>query len=274
MTERPTLTDFIALSQHRKRAAQNPQDRFFWEYLAEEVKDRLSLVQREFTKLAVITGAPEFWQSVFPDADMIMDQERLEFPQKDYDLVLDLMTLHWSNDPIGQMIQTRYALKPDSYYLAAFAGGESLHELREALMRAETQLLGGASPRCAPMIDIRSAGALLQRSGFALPVADLWRLDLRYSSLARLCSDLRMHGENNAQAARLKRPTPKALFEKANDIYQANHSDTEGKLFATLDVIVMTAWAPHPDQPKALRPGTATHLLSDVLERGMRNDEN
>ena len=174
------------------------------------------------------------------------------------------MGLHWANDPVGQLVQCRHALKADGMVLCSFLGGQTLHELRTSVAQAESNITGGLSPRVAPMGEIRDLGGLLQRAGFALPVADGTPLTATYDSAFHLMRDLRNMGEGNALHGRIKHGTRKAVLQEAAAIY-ANTFANDGRINATFEVITLTGWAPAENQPQPLRPGSATTRLADVL---------
>ena len=141
--------------------------------------------------------------------------ETLPLEPGSLDLVLSLLTLHEANDVPGALIQMKRALKPDGLMLAVMPGGETLKELRFALTQAETEIYGGASPRVLPFADVRAAGALLQRTGFALPVTDVETLTVRYDNVFALMADLRGMGAQNALHARSRRPVSRRFFQRA-----------------------------------------------------------
>src|SRR3546814_715697 len=126
---------------------------------------------------------------------VVADEEALPFADQSLDLVLSVLSLHWVNDLPGTLLQISRALKPDGLLLAAMIGGDSLRELREALLRAELEVEEGVSPRVSPFADVRDIGALLQRAGFALPVVDVDSLTVTYPSALALMRDLRGMGE-------------------------------------------------------------------------------
>jgi hypothetical protein len=175
------------------------------------------------------------------------------------------MGLHWANDPLGQLVQCRHALRPDGLFIAVLLGGRTLHELRSSLAEAETLVTGGLSPRVLPMGEIRDLGALMQRAGFALPVADSFNQTVHYSSFATLCADLRAMGETNALAARLRRFTGRTVLAAAEAIYRANFATPDDRLKATFDLVFLTGWAPHESQQQPLRPGSAKARLAEAL---------
>jgi hypothetical protein len=144
-------------------------------------------------------------------------------------------------------------------------GGQTLHELRACLAEAESEITGGLSPRVLPMGEIRDLGGLLQRAGFALPVADSFSKTVRYRDALHLMRDLRLMGEGNALAARLRRPTRRAVLVRAAELYQAQYGDAEGRIPATFEIICLTGWAPADSQPKPLKPGSAAQRLADAL---------
>jgi len=257
------LTDRAALIRNRRRAARAPVD-FLHEAARAEIEDRLSMVNKSFHAPAVVGGVPGPWQGLLPDARMVEDDETLPLGKAAHDLVVHAMSLHWANDPVGQLIQSRRALVPDGLFLAVFPGGQSLHELRASLAQAESDLCGGLSPRVAPMGEVRALGALLQRAGFALPVADAVRLTASYASPLDLMRELRAMGEGNALDARRRRPTRRTLIARACEIYEQGFG-ADGRIPATFELIVLTGWAPGPGQPEPLRPGSARARLADAL---------
>ncbi|WP_326973156.1 methyltransferase domain-containing protein [Candidatus Rhodobacter oscarellae] len=212
-----------------------------------------------------MTGWPQIWAPVVPNALVVADDDVLDLQERSHDLVIHAMSLHWASDPVGQLIQCRRALKPDGLFLCILLGGQTLHELRAVLAESETELTGGLSPRVAPMAEIRDLGALLQRAGFALPVADTDSLSVSYTDLFRLMAELRGMGEANALAARLRRPTRRGVFLDAAQRYAAAYATDGGRITATFELITLTGWAPDDSQPQPLRPGSAKARLADAL---------
>jgi SAM-dependent methyltransferase len=183
------------------------------------------------------------------------------------------MSLHWVDDLPGLMMQARRLLKPDGLLLMSLLGGNSLIELRQVLAEAEQDITGGLSPRCAPMADIRDIGGLLGRAGLALPVADSDRLTVHYPHMFKLMADLRGMGEQNALLARLKTPTRRDVFYRAAEIYQQWFGQADGQIPASFEIVTVTGWAPHENQQKPLRPGSAAQRLATVLESDEKDPE-
>ena len=205
------------------------------------------------------------WQDLAPTAPIVGDDETLALAPGAHDLVIHGLCLHWANDAVGQLIQCRRALRPDGLFLCALFGGRTLHDLRAALSQAEAEITGGLSPRIAPMAEIRDLGGLLQRAGLALPVADSRVLTVAYRDLFHLMADLRAMGETNALAARLHRPTRRAVFIRAAELYADAYPADTGGIQATFELIFLTGWAPHESQQKPLRPGSAAMSLEQAL---------
>jgi NADH dehydrogenase [ubiquinone] 1 alpha subcomplex assembly factor 5 len=191
------------------------------------------------------------------------DEEFLPFAPASFDLVVASLSLHWVNDLPGALIQLRMALKPDGLLLASLPALGSLAELRTALTEAESTLTGGASPRVSPFPDLRDCAALLQRAGFALPVADLETMTLLYADPFALLRDLRQAGESNAVELRDRRIPPRELFPAA----LAGLPEQDGRRVVTLRLAMMTGWAPAPSQPQPLRPGSAKTSLAEALRK-------
>ena len=266
MTLAPLLFDLSALRAHRTRAqASDHTDMFLHDLTLDEVQDRLSLVNRAFRSVAIVTPFSEIWAAHFPDAVIVGDTDTLELPQAQFDLVIHAMCLHWANDPVGQLIQCRRALKDDGLLLAVMLGGQTLHELRAVLAEAETTVTGGLSPRVVPMAEIRDLGALLQRAGLALPVADTVTLNATYRDMTHLMHDLRAMGETNALVDRLRHPTRRAVFSTAQNLYRDHFGTADGRIPASYEMICLTGWSPSETQPKPLRPGSAQMRLADAL---------
>jgi SAM-dependent methyltransferase len=260
----PDLTEARALTRNRARAMQAPA-LFLHEDVRDEIKERLTEVNKSFTSIAIVTGFPDFWREAFPTAQIVADDEVLALQPGAFDLVIHVMALHWANDPVGQLIQCRHALQPDGLLLAALLGGQTLHELRACLAEAESAVTGGISPRVLPMAEIRDLGGLLQRAGLALPVADSFIRTVHYRDALHLMQDLRAMGEGNALNDRLRRPTRRGVFTKMAELYAQTYAAAEGRVSATFDMVFLTGWAPHESQQKPLRPGSAANRLADAL---------
>ncbi|WJY22564.1 methyltransferase domain-containing protein [Fontisubflavum oceani] len=250
----------------RRARARLDQAGFLHDEARFELQERLIDVNRSFTTPAIVTAFPEIWADFLPGATLVADTETLDIAPGAHDLVIHAMGLHWANDPVGQIVQCRRALKPDGLFLAVFFAGDTLAELRAALGQAEIETLGGLSPRIAPMGELRDLGGLLQRAGFALPVADSTRRDVSYADLPSLMADLRAMGETNALATRHRGPTPRRLFTRAAEIYAESFPAENRRIRATFELAFLTGWSPHESQQKPLRPGSATSRLADALK--------
>jgi SAM-dependent methyltransferase len=193
------------------------------------------------------------------------DAEALPFHDASLDLVVSALALQFVNDLPGTLIQIRRALKPDGLFLAAIIGGDTLTELRQAFAAAEAEIEDGISPHVVPFADLRDIGALLQRAGFALPVADIDRLTVRYASPFALMHDLRRMGAGNALIERRRRPLRRTTLVRMAEIYAEKFSDADGRIRATFEIVWLSGWAPHESQQQPLKPGSATTRLSDVL---------
>ena len=180
------------------------------------------------------------------------------------DLVVSLMTLHWANDLPGALSQIRRALKPDGLFLGTLLGAGTLKELRGVLTEAELAERGGAQARVSPFADGFDGAGLLQRAGFALPVADVDRLTVRYSDMFALIRDLRAMGETSVLAGAV-RPLTRAIVARAAALYAERHGEAGGRIPATFEIVNLAGWAPHESQPKALRRGSASARLADAL---------
>ncbi len=252
------ITDRPALLAHRARATRDAM--FLHDEVVAEVQERLIEVNRTFTAPVVVTPFPELW-----DFPAVPDDDVLALTPGAHDLVIHALCLHWANDPVGQIVQCRRALRPDGLFICAAFGGQTLTELRAVLAAAEAEVTGGLSPRVLPMAEIRDMGALLGRAGLALPVADSFKRKIRYRDALHLMRDLRAMGESNALTDRLRHPTRRAVLLDAARRYQ-QLADDEGRIPATFETIWLTGWAPDESQQKPLRPGSAQTRLADALK--------
>jgi NADH dehydrogenase [ubiquinone] 1 alpha subcomplex assembly factor 5 len=279
---------------HRDRAARGLSEfEFLLCEVADMVADRLSDIRRSFpvaldvgchtgqiaALLAGRGGIETLLQCDLSEQmarrtsglKIVADEEYLPIGDGVLDLVVSCLSLHWVNDLPGALIQLRRALKEDGLFLAAFFGGETLKELRQSLIAAESEITGGAGPRVSPYADVRDGGALLQRAGFALPVADTDVLTVSYESPLKLMRDLRGMGEQMATHTRQKSFTRRSIMLRAAEIYQEMFGDSDGRVPATFEIITLTAWSPSASQQQPLTRGTGQVNLADVLnpkERG------
>ena len=282
----PAIFDRSLLRARRARARALGPATFLLDRVADELAERLSAVLRTFD-VAVDLGTPtdalrralaangKVGTLIVAEPDVSMlddtfarvaaDEEALPFADASLDLVVSALALQFVNDLPGALIQIRRALKPDGLFLAALIGGDSLTELRDAFVQAESEIEGGLSPRVVPLADLRDLGGLLQRAGFALPVADSDRLTVRYDSVFALMRDLRAMGATNVLTERRRKPLKRATLLRMAQIYSERFADIDGRVRATFEIAWLSGWAPHESQQKPLKPGSAAQRLADAL---------
>jgi SAM-dependent methyltransferase len=284
------LFDRALIEARRRRARRIGPATFLLDRVAEDFADRLAAVLRRFERAvdlgtpspavraalagnsaigSMIAVAPAF-DVVDSTADpaplrVVADPEALPFAAESLDLVVSAFALQTVDDLPGALIQIRRALKPDGLLLAALLGGDTLNELRESFAVAESEVTGGVSPRVAPFADMRDMGALLQRAGFALPVTDVDRVVVRYSSPLALMADLRRMGATNPLVERRRVPLRRSILARVVEVYVQRFSDPDGKVRASFDIVWLSGWAPHESQQQPLRPGSAKARLADAL---------
>jgi SAM-dependent methyltransferase len=269
-----TIIDLKQVLANQRRAARLGTEGadFLFRAVVDDLALRLAAVTRNFERgvLFVPPAAPPITGSPFDamerrDVPAGVENEALGLDPECYDLAVSLLTLHETNDTPGILTQIRRALKPDGLFLACVPGGDTLKELRESLLSAEVELTGAANARVLPFMDVRDAGGLLQRAGFALPVTDMETLTVRYDTMFHLMRDLRAMGATNTLQSRSRRFVTPALFHKAAEYYALNHADADGRIRATFTFVWMSGWVPHESQQKPQRPGSATKRLADFL---------
>ncbi|HEY6630962.1 MAG TPA: SAM-dependent methyltransferase [Rhizobiaceae bacterium] len=288
MTPQPEqIIDADLVVARKRRAARQATAGadFLMQRAAEDLAERLATVGRRFSRAAAlfsltpaardaVLASGKVEEAVRVEADavflggeagIVSSPGHVALEPGSIDLAVSLLSLQDENDIPGMLIQIRRALKPDGLFLGAMAGAGTLAELRESLLAAEAELADGASPRVLPFADVREAGALLQRAGFALPVADVETVTVRYATMFDLMADLRAIGATNPLSGRSRRPATRALFARAAAIYAERFSDPDGRIRATFSFIWMSGWTPDASQQKPLRPGSAEVSLAKVL---------
>lgn len=269
----------------RRARAQRAWDQhhFLHVEIADRLADRVHDINRPFQRGLVLGSHLEGVEKFLPNIELVhcnlskdritghsnavvADDELLCFADESFDLVISNLNLHSINDLPGTLIQVRRMLKPDGLFLASMFGGDTLQELRQSMMKAEMDVMGGISPRVSPTADIRDMGSLLQRAGFVMPVTDLDTITVNYQHPFKLMHDLRGMGENNVIKKRLKGFTPRGLFVAMAEHYAKDFALDDGSLPATFQIIYLAGWSPGPNQPVPKRPGSATHSLADALK--------
>ena len=241
--------------------------------------DRLLAVKRTFADAADV-WTPEGLQAPFTDRFTTFTRvtapqsarEELALAPQSLDLALSALAFQFVNDLPGVLAQIRRALRPDGLLLAAMIGGDTLTELRQSFAAAEAECEGGVSPRVAPSADLRDVGGLLQRAGFALPVTDVDRVVVRYSSAFGLMQDLRRMGATNVLVERRRTPTRRRTMLRMAEIYGERFADADGRIRATFDIIWLSGWAPHESQQQPLKPGSAKTSLADAVRQAKKGE--
>jgi SAM-dependent methyltransferase len=285
MTDPTKPFDLQRKVMQRARAARGfAVHAFLHQRACADLADRLEAVNRRFARTLVIGDGGLFGDEIDSrpalrdklgaitradfapgyNADVILDSSVFGLRAQAFDVILSVLHLHWANDLPGALIQLRQALRPDGLFLGALFGAETLQELRACLLAAETEVTGGAGPRISPFADALDIAGLLQRAGFALPVADVDRISVRYAEPLRLLADVRGMGESAALADPAP-PLRRAVLARALDLYRARFADPDGKCRASFTLLTATGWAPHESQQKPLRPGSAKARLAEAL---------
>lgn len=282
----------LRVIQHKDRAASTfEQVSFLKDRALEDVCDRLLFINRQFDRAldigshggmlaAAIERTPDLKDKIgflahcdvsakmvarAQKAGFVGDEEHLPLATQSLNLITTTLCMHWINDVPGFMAQARLALKPDGLFLGSFFGGRTLNELRSAFAQAETQIRQEPSARVSPFADAQDGAQLLQRAGFALPVADSDVVTVRYDTVFGLFRDLKSMGETAAFAGSRGKPLTRSLIARVADIYADQFADSDGRIRATFEIVTLTGWAPHVSQQKPLRPGSAKMRLSQAL---------
>jgi SAM-dependent methyltransferase len=273
-TTAPVLFDRYLLRSRLGRAQRLGPATFLLDRVAEDMAERLNAVLRDFKSAAEVgTPGDQVGRALSGRFDRykridlpVQESEPLPLEAQSIDLAISALAFQYVNDLPGLLAQLRRALRPDGLLMAAMAGGDTLTELRQSFAAAEAELESGISPRVAPFADVREIGALLQRAGFALPVADVDRSIVRYDSVFALMHDLRRMAATNILAERRRIPTRRTTMLRMAEIYRERFADPDGRIRATFDIIWLSGWAPHESQQKPLKPGSAKVGLEQAVK--------
>jgi NADH dehydrogenase [ubiquinone] 1 alpha subcomplex assembly factor 5 len=289
MNDERFLFDRKLLRARRARFAHEIKAReFLLAHVAREIAERVELMLRPFPlgldlgayhgllgrKVAALpsVGTMIYAESALafaalcPKPSLVCDEDLLPFKDASLNLVISGLALHRVNDLPGALIQIRRALAPDGLFMAALLGAGALIELRRALLEAEAETEGGASPRISPFGDVREYGALLQRAGFALPVADAETLEVLYASPRELMREVRALGGGNVLLARSRKPLSRQTLQRAEELYRAKHATPDCRVKASFEIVYLAGWGPDPSQQRPLKPGSAAQRLADALD--------
>lgn len=264
----PQIFDRHALRRNRARAAAHLRDYdFLLRRATDDLADRLMVQNRTFdkalclgcstgylrrelaargllgTKITHWTDADITPEMLPPEGGLLLDEEALGLAPASHDLIVSFWGLHHVNDLPGALLQIRHALRPDGVFLAALPGNDNLSSLRTAFLETESAMLGGAQPHIHPFADLRDLAGLMQRAGFALPVADSDVVDVRYGTPLTLLRDLRGMGESNILTARTKAPLRRDVLAAAMAHFAAANQDGD-KTLAQFEICYLTGFAP------------------------------
>ncbi|MBL6762190.1 MAG: methyltransferase domain-containing protein [PS1 clade bacterium] len=272
----PRIFDRARLRRNRaRRAAALAQYDFLLRRAADDLAGRIAVQNRHF-ETALCLGASggvlrealnaqgggriatlieaDISANLVPSGGLVLDEEALPIKPQSLDLVVAAWGLHHVNDLPGALVQIRRALKPDGLFLAALPGGATLAPLRAAFLDAEAALMGGAQPHIHPFADLQDLAALMQRAGFALPVADSDMVAVRYQNPYRLLDDLRGMGEANILTTRPRRALRRDVLTRALAQFAAT-TQQAGKAVAEFELCYLAGWAPHDSHNKPHQEG-------------------
>jgi hypothetical protein len=284
MPELPRIFDRDLIARHLRRRPAGHDD-FVTDLVLRDLQDRLGTVTRRFDKALIMSpdgsklpAAGRSAEGVFSfdrvstvlgsEPAPLVSAEPLTLPERDYDLIVSIFDLQIVDDVVGFLARARAHLRGDGLFLAAAIGGDSLNELREAFLSADAELSGGAFARVSPFIPLSESGALLQRAGLALPVADVETHTVRYSTPLSVMRELKAFGASNPLSDRPGKLATSTLIQHASAAYERLATDLDGRVRATLEIIWFSGWAPHDSQQKPLKPGSAEVSLTKILGSG------
>lgn len=287
MTQPNQIFNRQLLKMRREQAAKRGGDDFLKRELCERLADRLADMARSFPlaldlgchggqmaqvlagsaqvgKLVQCDLAEGMLRQAIGESRLVADEEYLPFAPESFDLVLSAGSLHHVNDLPAALAQIRRILKPDGLFLAILPGPATLQELRASFAAVEAAS-GMMRPHIAPFVEVRDAGNLLSRAGFALPVADSDRLNLTYAHPLALLRELKAMGENNMLVEQHQGALPRELLAEVCAHYQAHYANDSGRVPVSIELVTLTAWSPHASQQQPARRGSGQVRLGEAL---------
>lgn len=281
LTQSPNIFSYLhwRLQQQRAARAHDGADNPILHEITHRLAERVGEITRRLPHTALLDGPSisadmlRKQPSIHQLDSLAIDQQcaaqghdQLNIPAQQYDALFSLHCLGQMNDVPGVLAQCARALKPDGLLLASLPGPETLKELRQVLTLSETEQKGGISARVHPFMDVRDAGNLLTRTGFNLPVIDRDIITIHYPDMFALITDLRQSGQGNILTNRNKATPGKGLFARANALYHEQFGTSDGGIYASYELITLTAWKPAASQPKPLAPGSGKISLTQLFE--------
>lgn len=270
-----------ARAAHWQATGHNKGADFLLTAALDDLDLRLSTLERQF-ETALILDAPsqaigediaQLLKRHYPSlqctimvSDSAIEPETIEADNHSGDLAISLLGLQDYDRLPERLSMIRQKLKPDGLFIASLLGGATLNQLRQSLLAVEPEIFGGVRPRIHPMIEIRDMGGLLQRAGFALPVADVEDYTVHYDDIFALIRDLRAMGATSFLTREGAQPINKNFWNAVNAHYKQHFSNPKGRIATRFDIIWVSGWAPAASQPKPLKRGSATHSLKDALK--------
>ncbi len=293
----PQIFDEPLMIRRLRRACDAPPGfaDFLFAHAATDLVERLGAVARQFDQalgvynlggvvVEALRGCDQITAltQIEPSACLLGDTDRdaqvgfygppWNFGSAQYDLAVSVISPGFVNDLPGLIAGLGKALRPDGLLTMCVMGPQTLNELRDAFLHAESELGVAATPHVAPFSDVRSVGALAQRAGLALIVCDSESLSVRYPSPMHLLQDLRRMGATNNLCARHRAPLRRAVLERAMEIYTERYANAQGAVVATFEFVWLSGWAPDASQRQPLRRGSATHSLAQAVTSSADND--
>jgi NADH dehydrogenase [ubiquinone] 1 alpha subcomplex assembly factor 5 len=253
----PQLFDMELRALRRDRAARIGPELFLFERAFADCLDRLALMQRRFER-GLLIGCPDAdWPTrlgEFVDDVEVRDPGRLfanaaagetivedgwTSASDENDLILAVGTLDTVNDLPRALTSALRSLRPESLFLGAVSGGDTLPQLRGA-MRAADLVTGIASPHVHPRIEASALAPLLSHAGFVMPVVDVDRAQVSYASLDRLIADLRKMGATNLLSARSRQNLSKSALAAARHCFA--EAGDGNRSVETFEILHFAAW--------------------------------
>ena len=278
--ENSKIFNRVLARKRRNRSAANwPEYNFLKQAAAERLADCLLDIARDFPMVLDIGCHGQEVAQLLPNSycvstdsaelmhpTLVCDEEFLPFSSNNFDLVTSVLSLHHVNDLVGSLIQIKQCLKEDGLFIAVAAGANTLIELRNAVLAVSAEQHFPLSPRVSPFVEVRDAGALLQRAGFALPVVNSEIVTVQYESAWKLMQDIKGQGETTILNAQHQGFTPKSQIQAICQYYDTHFRDDEGFVTASVEFITMTGWKPHSSQQMPAKRGSGQVNLRSVLE--------
>ncbi|MCP5369341.1 MAG: hypothetical protein H6909_01435 [Rickettsiaceae bacterium] len=191
------------LEFNKIKAAPHLVNSEFYNFICQDIIERISSLKGDFKNILVINAPIHDKIQQLLIENFIQSQIKFEnlygnqLGSKKYDLIIFPFGLHWFSNVQIFLQDIKQLLTKNGIFIANFAGGGTLHNLRRKLIEVEGLCSVNHTPHIIPFIRFDDMVPLLQQAGYVENIIDMESLELIYDSPFHLMKDLKKYGDNN-----------------------------------------------------------------------------